>query len=245
MSFLFDEPSLKPTNFSNLKFWLDGDDWDSFSYTGNALTQWRDKSGLARHFTPNNFTIPDSSALRAVVNNRSAPILNGTNSYGSIPAGLFGINNVFDGLTMICVVKSNSANNTNQAIIGGQSGRTIILSMQKRTTGPGVRMRASSAGSGNIDTTIAVGTGIRVWVLRKDGNTLRGYIDNTVLGTTTAGQSVFNGGDMGRFAAFPTQLWNGHFCEFIFYEANMSIANINRLRIEYLAPKWGTSITPI
>lgn len=225
---------------SSLALWLDGDDHRTFSLSGTTVTQWRDKSGKGRHTTPSGVIIPSSSAGR--VNGRNAMYLDGTAGFVPLPSSLYGLNTPGT-LTIVVVARSNGPNGAAQALIGAQAGGTIVLSMQKRNVGPGIRMRAGTA---SADTTFALGTSTRVWVLRKDAGTVRAYVDQNVLNTASAANNVINQSfNIGKFDAFPTQLWAGEVCEVFMYTDTKSIAFLNSLRADYLAPKWGTVATAI
>lgn len=238
-----EDMGLKPDQLGGLRFWQDGDDFRTLSITGTGLTSHREKSGNGYTATPSGLLIPQSAAER--INGRNAPIYNGTSGYCPLASGLYNIHNSATG-TFIMVVKCDGPNASDRAILGGQSnGSTVVLSMQQRTTGPGVRFRASNVASNNANTTFAVGTNVRTWVLRKDAGTVRSYIDNNILATAAASSVTLTVLDLGRFLAFPTQLHKGAICESFFYSDTKSIADINRLRAEYVAPKWGASATPI
>lgn len=225
---------------STLGVWLDGDDFRTLSLSGTTVTQWRDKSGRGRHATPSGVIIPSAAADRP--NGRNALYLDGTSAYVTMASALYDLNATTGALTLVVVAKSDGPNNAGQALWGGQVSSTVSLAMQKRNIGPGVRFRAGTA---SVDTTFAVGTTNRVWVLRKDGSTVRSYIDNNVLSTGVAANSTLTVLELGRFAAFPTQLWKGHICEVLAYYDTKSIAFLNSLRADYLAPKWGTVATAI
>lgn len=240
---MLDIPLKVPTEYGNNALWLDGDDFDTFSLTGvsgNQLSQWRDKSGRGYHATPNGILIPTSAAQR--INGRSAPLFDGV---GFIPlsSGLYNFNTSGTG-TIIVVAKSSGPNAVDRPLIAAQSNAsTVCLAMQQRNVGPGVRFRA---GTSSADSTFAVGTNTRVWVMRKDAGTVRPYIDNNILSTNSAANTVITQSfNIGKFDAFPTQIWIGSVCEVIMFYDTKSLAVINEIRANYLAPKWGTVSTVI
>lgn len=64
-----------PSSISGLSLWLDADDASSFSFSsGSVISQWRDKSGNARHATNAN-----SPSRSATIGGKSAVALSGVN----------------------------------------------------------------------------------------------------------------------------------------------------------------------
>ena len=62
-------PPFSPADISGLALWLDADDAGTLTAVGGAVSEWRDKSGNARHFTATAAQEPSSTA--ATLNGRT------------------------------------------------------------------------------------------------------------------------------------------------------------------------------
>jgi hypothetical protein len=101
-----------PTIFSGLSVWLDGSDLNSFTFSGANITQWRDKSGNARH----------ASISGTVTFSNSNVITNGTspNSF-SVPLDIR--RTTLSNLNLFIVYNQNNITTpTTQALWGNDVG---------------------------------------------------------------------------------------------------------------------------
>lgn len=238
----------KMSDYNNCALNLDGADLSKFTIDSTTtpgtdlISTWAGSEGQSREMYGNGVVL--SSDIANIVNGRPTPYWNGATAYGVMDSNLHNFHNQATG-TIIITCKSDGPNNSDRALIGGQNGSTIVLSAQQRATGPRVRFRSFSSGTNNSDTNTSLGTAPRVWVMRKDAGTLRPYIDVTAMNTTVSGGVVLTRLEIGRFAAFPTQLWKGPIMDVTFFNDTKSIADINDIRAEVLAPAWGTNAVPI
>lgn len=225
-----------PATYGTVSAWYDASDTSSITSSSGAVSQWNDKSGNGRNLTQGTGGSQPLDNTRTV-NGRVAIDFDGSDDFMTFPSGMYGFHN--SSSNTVFIVAANDTPTADHALIGGQVSTTIVMSMQTRSIGPGVRFRAFSSGSNSVDVTTTVGTGTRIWAYKKDSGTLRAYLDGNVLGTNSSGQATLTLLELGRFNAFPTQVWDGPIAEASFL-TTLSTADMNSYGA-CLAAKWGTT----
>jgi hypothetical protein len=220
--------SAVPVGFNPLStspsMWLDASEADTFTEVSSAISEWRDRSGNARHVAQSN------SALRPV---RQANILN--SRHGVYLGGSTWLANAaaYNIRSIVMLAKWEDTTGDWRSIVGGAlSGPDANWSGNSAPGNPMFGPFSSAevrSGTGHINGT---STSPSAWTR---------YTTNTIHAITThlSQLSIMVwGGD--RPVEFATRPFKGWYYEILTY--NIAISTDNRQLVEgYLAHKWGVT----
>jgi hypothetical protein len=219
-----------PTSIGGCQLWLDAA--DSSSITGTTtVTQWRDKSGNARH-------LGVGSGTTSYANNA----IQLTNSYMFVTSAVNLIN-----VTVFIVVKTTGGNN--QTVFAGRPNANVNWSS---SDGFGFYMDYTSSiryygGEDAVGRTLSfsANTSIpRLFSFQTIGSSVSGRMDGTLQSTgtllsarTSTAQGFAIGGEW-QGSSYGNIITNASLYEIIVY--NSDVTNNQRQQVEgYLAWKWG------
>jgi hypothetical protein len=226
-----------PTDIAGCVLWLDASDSDTFTLSGNNVTQWRDKSGLGNHGTPSGTV----TRTTAVFGGRSSVSFNGSTVRGSVSV-------TGPELTVIAVYQPNEVrSDRDQRVVSfanpGQSdwnsvsrttglniqgGGPSLLTTYRNTTMLAQSVSSHIANSPFIGCARYTGSAATVFLNTTEGTVLTGTSGN--FGISTYG--------LANQASGSPETLNGHIAEVIVY--TVAITTTQRQQLEsYLAWKWG------
>lgn len=227
---------------SGAALWLDGDDSTTFTFSsGTRVSEWRDKSGNARHFTqatsanqPNR--VASQGGKTGVVFNESGTIYCLLNSGYDWAASAF---------TVFGVVDFNAGNFP--AMFGRNSTAALVLGANSASANFAISRIGQATSSSNLTVT---GTNADVIVYKSAGIssgsvTVDVYKNGTAgnasltLSSLVAGNTAIvgaSGSPSGLTDSFGS---NGYICELIVYPSQLSDTDRNSVE-SYLKTKWGT-----
>jgi len=234
-----------PTDIGNCALWLDAADAATVTLSGNAVTQWADKSGNARNFTAALTACP---TYTATINSRSVLTFDGVaNTLTGNSAAQTAIQNI-TGYTCFAVVRPNSVA-AGERFVLGFGGGTVIYRLGQQDSRPFIggrrtgaeTLRSVTAASGTL--TLG-GTYVLSSVVNHPTTTLTGFSRGVSFGTDTAYMDAGNTPATALPVNVGTQgggtygFFSGDIAELIVF--NVALSATDRARIEkYLAAKWG------
>jgi hypothetical protein len=240
----FSSGFVAPAPVAGSALWLDASDASTFTYSSGArVSEWRDKSGNARHLTQATSAYqPDRNATQ---NSLSAVTMR------SGSAEYFMRNTSYDwahsAFTLLCVIRPNTGDYTaylgqdstgtlqlgqdasNPAYLSvnriGQATNTSNLTLANNTTGQ-ITFKSAGISSGNI--------------------TVQIYKSKTAASSTTTQNSLgastiaMIGGSRSDLAPAIADNYgdNGYLCELLVYPSQLSDVDRNATE-DYLIAKWG------
>lgn len=227
---------------SGAALWLDADDATTFSYSsGTRVSEWRDKSGNARHFTQGtSANQPDRSGTQggktSVIFNVSGNIYTLINASYDWSASAF---------TVFGVIDFNGGNFP--AILGRSATGSLALGANSASANFAISRIGQATSSSNLTVT---GTNADVVAYKSAGIsggnvTVDVYKNGTIgsaaltlgsLGAGTRAQLGSSGADGALTDGFGS---NGYICEVIVYPSQLNDADRNTIE-SYLKTKWGT-----
>ena len=226
-----------PTDIAGCVLWLDASDSDTFTLSGNNVTQWRDKSGLGNHGTPTGTV----TRTTAVFGGRSSVSFNGSTVRGSVSV-------TGPELTVIAVYQPNEVrSDRDQRVVSFanpgqpdwnsvsrttglniQGGGPSLLTTYRNTTMLAQSVSSHLANSPFIGCARYTGAAATVFLNATEGTVLTGTAGN--FGISTYG--------LANQASGSPETLNGHIAEVIVY--TVAITTTQRQQLEsYLAWKWG------
>lgn len=214
--------------------WLDAADTTTITASSNAVSEWRDKSGNARHVTQATASNQPTTGS-STQNGRNVITFDGSDWLGPTPSGF---SPAAAGLTLFVVVKEDPAATLSIAVFAQQDG-----------TGLGRNWLAKDP-VGAYDTflggtTTAVGADTSAWVSMRvscaagSNQTLSIVQNASTTATATRTLEAATGGFMvgTRKNNFSTQALTGAIAEILVFNSVLSADDISRVNA-YLNSKW-------
>lgn len=214
-----------PKSIGALSFWLDAADASSVIRTGNAVTQWSDKSGNGK----------DASAFNSPIYTGNSIVLNGSSQYLTSALTIDSATHTF-----IAIHKpSSSGANTSlfrfqtsgtPYIVFPYSGRGYITSYD----GTPINFQNSTL----VDNSVTTAFNLIIATIQSGTQVV--YLNGTQTATTAQSLTSSTSPTMyiGAYFSGPSEFYGGSICEMIIY--NSFLTRTDREKIEgYLAWKWG------
>ena len=215
-----------PASIANLKGWWDADDASTFTYSSGVLvSQWRDKSGQARHFAQG--TTARQPSRSATINGKSAVAFTKANTNYMDTASF----TQAQPLTMLVVVDAAAGFGGWVTSVGGDL-QAVHVSDQIRTYGGGGGELVSSAVTAGVHQVSMLfnGASSQTWA---DGASIASGTDLGANGTTTG---LRLGAERNLHPAY---FFGGSLAEIVVYSG--ALGATDRQTVEaYLKAKWGT-----
>jgi hypothetical protein len=224
-----------PTQIATCSLWLDGYDQNSFTFAGNIVSKWNDKSGSNYHGT----SITGSPVYTASgLNGRNAIAFNGSSAI-TRPAGT----TMNSGTTLTCFavgIMSNTVESYGRlfSVVGvGPEDRNAdsanVIGVAAGTQAVFSYRNFAPLGQASI----TYGTAFQACTLF-NGTTQTMYVNGTAgTSASTSGNFGYTSYSVGQGSS---SYWKGFIGEVIVY--NSALSTQNRQTIEgYLAQKWGTT----
>jgi hypothetical protein len=231
--------------------WLDASDTSTISLSGNAVTQWTDKSANAYTFTQSTSTNRPSSGTRTI-NSKNVIDFDGTNDFLSSTAVASTWNflhNSTGNTTFWVILPDTSANYEVISFTNEGQGSYTGFTFQYSENNPqnlfyGI---TSTAAVCNVSQTLTTGAAA-LYTFKADpanatlANRLKYYKNNgAATGSNTANGTVTNNDaritlQLGGYTGFTH--FNGAIAEIIAYSSILSDADREKTR-DYLITKWG------
>lgn len=232
-----------PTEISGCVLWLDGADASTVTASGGSVSEWRDKTAGARHFTASGAAQP---TYTATLNGRNVLTFNGsTNTLAGNAAARDTIRNRA-GYTFFAVSKVGSVAAGERLICGfgslvvfraGQNGSAPYAG-GRRLEGDGLENITGAAGS------LASGSSyITSAIVNHTLQSIAGNLNGSGFASDSTYMAAGNSADAALLASVGSQssgygFYNGDIAEVIIFDTALSTAD--RARVEaYLATKWG------
>jgi hypothetical protein len=230
--------SFQPVNVPGLTLWLDAQDASTFTLSGSAVSQWRDKSGRGNH------------AVQATGSLQPTLAATGINSRAAVNFGATHRLTVVDhptldhtSLDIFAVLQRNVDSGAAQAVFNKYGGATLPAEFQLVVTSGDVwQMQGSTTGVG---TNINVLTGVTATVgqpaLIECGHTgSNGFVSvNGASPVLDGGSSGIVNSDgnltLGRAIGADFQ---GSIGEFLYFNRHLTAAERTEI-VNYLKAKWG------
>lgn len=228
-----------PTDIAGLALWNDASDTASITATANAVDQWNDKSGNARHTTATLSRRPTTNTR--TINSLNVLDFDGTDDVMIGAAGTLAIPNGAN--TIFVVYASDNLGDATQNIMNGLNagsglryalGNTATdFQCQNRTTSSIYTTQALVRSTSTVAAGfIRSGTSITPFVNGVKGAAGTNAEDITLTQLNIGAQT--NTGTINRF--------NGMLAEIIWYNSALSDANCNLVG-SYLTSKWAATWT--
>ena len=235
-------PAFAPTDISGLQLWLDASDAASITHSLNAVSQWNDKSGNARHVTQG------SASNQPTTNTGTINSLNAINFDGSndLLEHLTSMGGILGGDNTFFFVAQADTSNEFGTIMGANYGDQFIVFYNNtnyryhhRDSGalpyPGEAIVFNTPNTSQ-HILLTTRTGTSEYRLRLDGGS--GSVNNG--GATNVTTSVFQiGAQNTGFRQF-----DGRIGEIAAYNRVLTTSELNQMGT-YLAAKWGITWTNI
>jgi predicted DNA-binding protein YlxM (UPF0122 family) len=216
-------PVSTPLTIPGCGIWLDGADTSSLTFSGSAITQWRDKSGSSNHFGLSRGTA--TSILdggRRVVNFGEATVMVSTNQITFTTSSAF------------FIVSKMTSTNGAQNLIGFYPGIA---------NGYSLRFFSSVLYSGNGDD-LSLGNYYVNGTFNPSFPSTTYYNTYSLISTlvpSRGGTSIISLSDNWILDGHAQRFFIGNIAEFLFYPGG--VTNLQRQKIEgYLANKWGLTL---
>lgn len=229
-------PPFSPLDLSPA-LWLDASDTATITQVANAVSQWNDKSGNARHATQG--TGSNQPITGSSINGRNAIDFDGSNDRLIVPAAILtGTGN----LTWFFLVKPDGFGSNNQIfrfnVTGGHEANVAFYTTGTELSFGHTASFQFSALSLTADTTPQI---IGCW---RGGSSQR-VTKNGTLGSASTGAETVTGITGGQIGSdiFGGLAFNGLVAEVIVYHRDLSTQEKNQIG-SYLAAKWGVTWTP-
>jgi hypothetical protein len=233
-----------PTEISGCALWLDASDASTITQSGGVVSQWRDKTVNARHFSASSTAQP---AYTGTLNGLPVLTFNGSaNTMTGNSAAQSAIRNLA-GYTVIAVCKPASVAAGERLLLG--AGATVIFRIGQQDSRPyagGRRVAADALENITSSATgaLVVGTAhIHSATVNHTSQTLSGRLSGAEYGsdTTYMASGLSENSDLSINVGSQSSgygFYNGDIAELIIF--NTALSTADRARVEaYLAAKWG------
>ena len=231
-----------PAQLSNLALWLDAADTSTFTLNGSAVSQWRDKSGNARHASQSTAAQQPTYTLNGM-NGLPVVTFDGTADNMAVNYNYAG-----NAATLYAVAARLSGGSSEQWIFssyGGSAGTPLIAPMWIK--GPSTDEWASYGGSTAVfalsgATLTTNGQGFMLGIDSSITDSVLNMYTNGSLTAQHPGTVRFTGGTARNFIGAEvngaSRFLSGHVTEIVQIESRLSTTDRQRLE-GYLAWKWG------
>ena len=231
--------SFTPASISGLALWLDANDPSTISQSGNAVSQWDDKSINGYNATSSGTNRPTTSV--ATLNGKNVISFDGTDDYMSLPSGTYSIPS--GDATMFVVYRDNANLIYKQPICAKDGGSNRFRFMALGST-QFCSVHGNSAQQSSVLTTVGSTAGyIALMVSPDNGTNQRFYrsgvaeVGNNAVRTTFTATSFTVGAQDST-----TNYWQGDIAEILIYTRVLTATERNQVGA-YLASKWGAGYT--
>jgi hypothetical protein len=228
-------PAFVPTDIAGLALWLDGSDATTLftdggttlvASDGDAVQQWNDKSGNARHVS-NGGGNTRPLYKTAVQNSKSAVRFDGSNDYLRVTSSVVAAQPI----TVFIVVDMNGDGVITDGVNIG-SRCTLAYGV---VTGGKLSLYGGTAWVEGVHTRGAVHSYRAVY----NGASSASYVDGVQLATGSAGTNALDTGFTVGSSRDTTQFnTSADVCEVLIYDSVLSAGNASSVE-SYLASKWG------
>lgn len=217
-----------PASLTGLAAWWDASDATTFTYSsGSVVSQWRDKSGNARHLSQ--ATTTDQPSRTGTINGKSAVLFDGTSDYMASTAYT-----PTKPTTLLAIARNTAASGQRDLIVSSNPEGRIC-----RTSGGTIDTYQGSF----LSTGVSWGTtNAHSVAVTLNGASSKIAADSGAWALGDAGSSAFgtNGWHVGKFSSSLVEYWQGEICEIIHVNAAISDADKASF-MAYAAAKWGTA----
>lgn len=227
-----------PLSIPDLAAWYDAADTGSITAVSNAVSQWNDKSGNARHGTQGTATFRPSTGV-VTVNGLNAVNFDGGDDFINLPSGLHTLPNGAN--TVFTVYQSTNSGDATQRIWTGTSG-TDRWALQLTTTQLAFFNRNDTLNALTLNATRDTTT--RCAITRRDGTSMQlrrdggaGTSSALALNTTLTSLTLSGNNTSGV-------RYSGRMCEVLMWARGLTTAEMNQVGL-YLSAKWGHAWTTI
>lgn len=219
-----------PASLASLVGWWDASDASTFTYSsGVFVSQWRDKSGQARHLSQ--ASTVKQPVRSGTVNGVTSVVFNGVARADCMSTGTLGAAPTKPS-TVLLVARNTTASGQRNAVMAGTDGRLF------RTTGDTIDAYQGSF----LSTGASWGTtAAHAMVCVFNGASSKIAVDSGAWVTGNAGSGAFStaGWTVGAIAGETSEYWQGDICEVIHVNATISDAE-KTAWFTYATTKWGT-----
>ena len=222
--------AFRPTDVPGCSVWLDGADQSSMTFSDSRITQWRDKSGNARHATPSGLGPVYTSNI---FNGYSAPVFASTPM--KIPSYLIATDSKLS-IFIICKQTGTSGGAGNGEILNITPSWWLFDLFNQTSTGT---LEFVYLGGGASFTNYAINNGTNVFVsIITNGLSINGFLNGTSVFDTTLPNNGYSLNNITSQWAISDARFAGPICEILIY--NSTFTTTQRQQVEgYLAHKWG------
>lgn len=241
------QPVLSALNFTPLHFapslWLDAADTSTITSVSQGVSEWRDKSGNARHFSQAN------SLTRPLTANRFVNNLN-TIDFNGVDDRLFRtsislVHPTLGTYTAFAVVLPDIVSSQHQILNGDDDPiRTPQFLRFSTNNLESIRIQDLSGTINTVTATLSATAGVAVLVAsRLDTATLQVFSDgrsSTPLTATNGASTALAMHDIGSYNTL-TGFFNGLICEVIAYPYALTNGQLQVVQ-NYLRTKWRTPL---
>ena len=228
-----------PTSIAGLQLWHDASDTASITHTSNAVDQWNDKSGNARHSTATTTKRPVTNTR--TINAKNVLDFDGTDDVMIGAAGTLGIP---AGANTIFVVYASD--NTGDAIQNIMNGLNAGSGLRFAVGNDATNFQCQNRTTSSLYTTQALtrSTATITAGFRRSGTSITPFVNgvNGTAGTNAEDITLTQLNIGAQTNAGATNRYNGMLAEIIWYNSSLSTADMNSVG-NYLATKWGHSWT--
>ncbi len=216
--------------------WLDASDAATITQVANAVSQWNDKSGNARHATQGtgaNQPVTNTRTLNA----RNVIDFDGSNDNMLMNAGLYSFTNT-NNTTFIVYMNDVVGGVTRKLIEGTNGSQTLLLAENPDSNRLETRQHTSTnMFVAHADDTAGV---ILSYTKNGGGTSARRNGPSLTTGSNVAGGQNFTitSFNIGSAAGGGSAFWDGVIAEVILYGTALSASDLNLVG-NYLATKWG------
>jgi len=238
-----------PLSLPNLALWLDASDTSTITLDGsNNVSEWRDKSGNARHASQATTTQRPSYTSSNQINGVNAPRFDGTDDFLATSNVTLGVMTIFAVVTARWTVAENAAffgqNWTTNKSVGrvGAPGydyvsndlRAVTNSFNSGIAGP----RAIGPQPGGLvngaSMLVAARLGTADTTIRANGTNVSRVARNDPTTAITLPLAIGRPG-----SAYAAEYWNGMIAELVLFDRVVSDSELTAVET-YLKAKWGT-----
>jgi len=233
-----------PAPIAGYAFWLDASDATTFTFSsGTRVSEWRDKSGNARHMTQ--ATSAYQPNRNATQNSLSAVTMrSGSAEYFMRNTSYNWANSAF---TMLCVIRPNTGDYT--AFLGQDAAGYLQLGQD---AGLPASLAISRIGQATSTCNLTLNQGVTGQITYKSAGVSSGNVTVQIYKSKTAASSTVTLGSLSTQAVAmiggsrsdlaPSIADNygdaGYLCEMLVYPSQLSDTDRNTVE-DYLIAKWG------
>lgn len=242
--------SFSPLSIAGCKLWLDAADQGTISVSGNAVTQWNDKSGNASHFTQGTGARRPSSGTRTQ-NGLNVIDFDGTNDSLTTTAAKSAFNFLNNTTATIFRVLQQDTTSGTQYVMGNNEGTNNAVGIFYFTSSTNDQLSCGAGVPSTVYTiTKTFSTAARYDTIKSDpaNATAANRIKVSTNGAAFVGSNTGTQTPSGSTSSIDFILgndsdggsipMNGYFAEIIIYDSILSAGDITAVQ-DYLAAKWG------